>query len=289
MDVERSALNSGDALAQTDLLVTIWGSDRMGSTVERLGGLARQFATGLAGRGLRLQDAEIDDVERYVFAITRRGAVPSAGTQRQRRTAVADIYRAARTIDPLFPDPTTGIDLASKPPAGTRPVTGNELHLIRTAALGRTRNALRAAAVVALCEATATTGELLRVSWADTDLDTGQVQLPGATPIKARIGTLTSWGVGVLRHWHAHSTGVGPVIPSRSARRAHHGQAGMVSLLSQLISQAGLARSGLRPASIRLWAAQTELKQHGIEAAARALGVRSLDTAADALGYRWSQ
>ncbi|MFA5565292.1 MAG: hypothetical protein WC184_04355 [Acidimicrobiia bacterium] len=78
------------------------------------------------------------------------------------------------------------------------------------------------------------------------------------------------------------------MLPRRvGASRGHSAQAQTANYISGLLRSAGVQGSGVRPGSIRLWAARTVLETAGVEAAARALGIGSLDAAARALGYQW--
>jgi len=67
---------------------------------------------------------------------------------------------------------------------------------------------------------------------------------------------------------------------------AHSGQATISNLLSKLLRAAGLSGDDVRPGSIRLWAGSVTLRSAGIEAAARTLGLASLDATFDALGAK---
>lgn len=208
-----------------------------------------------------------------------------------RRTALRDLYRVLAGLDPTIVDPTARMGLPAKAGPGTRALTDEEIGLVRTAAIGRAHQPLRAAATIGLAEATGTTGEIPNIGWEQVDLDSGAVWLPGATPIRPRSGYLTGWGRGVLRRWHDNCPDhgpVGPVLPRRvGASRGHSAQAQTANYISGLLRSAGVQGSGVRPGSIRLWAARTVLETAGVEAAARALGIGSLDAAARALGYQW--
>ena len=66
-------------------------------------------------------------------------------------------------------------------------------------------------------------------------------------------------------------------------------QAATANLIIKLLGTAGIREPGVTPTSIRLWGAAQHLNTYGIEAAARVLGVDSLESAAAALGYHWQE
>lgn len=75
--------------------------------------------------------------------------------------------------------------------------------------------------------------------------------------------------------------------PHSVGTTAYAAQPAMSSALSRLISSAGVTDPQVRPSSIRLWGGANTLAASGIEAAARALGIDSLDATAAALGHDW--
>jgi len=272
--------------AEIDTIIAHWQHQtRATSTAARIDELARRFATRLTATGVAsLHDADLADCENFVWAPTRRGQPPAMHTVHLRRTVVRAIYRTLVELDPTRTDPTRQLDLPAKPAGGTRPLTDNEITLVRTTALTHPHQPARVAVTVALAEATATTGELHQICWEHLDLTTGTVELPGADPVTARTGTLTRWGHGVLTTHHAD----GFVIERRTPfRDPHSGQAAMSNLLARLLNDAGIHDPAVKPSSIRLWGARQHLTTSGIEAAARALGYDSLDRAATTLHHHW--
>lgn len=272
-------LDAWDLLAHSD------------TTRRRVSDLAARFARRLTATGVAsLLDATPADVDAFVWAPTRRNAAPAMSTVHLRRTAVRDLYRLVQAFELDVADPSVGLGLPAKDSARARPLTDGEMALVRTAALGRSRRPLRAAAVVALAEASATTGEIPKIAWADIDLDTARVHLPGADPIRPRTAELTTWGVGVLHRWRRTSDLAGAVVPRRPSGGGRYApQAATASMLAKLLTTAGVAGPGVRPTSIRLWAANTRLAEAGVESAALLLGIDSLDAAAATLGYQWQE
>ncbi|WP_334145090.1 hypothetical protein, partial [Rhabdothermincola sp.] len=287
----RLLLGAGPS-AEIDAVIAAWEREPLtDATRRRLGELARRFAARLDATGVAsITDATREDCEGFVWAPTRRRTPPSLHTVHLRRTALRAIYRTVTTLAPGTVDPSAGVDLPAKTGRRPRPLTDDELDRLRIAALGRTQQPLRAAAVIALAEASATSGEIPCIRWADVDLTASTVALPGADPIKARTGVLTDWGTAVLGRWQRACLPEPdhPVVTRRpSAATGHSAQAATANQLTRLLRSAGLDHRDIRPGSVRLWAAATALRRGGIEAAARTLGIDSLDAAADALDHRW--
>ena len=259
----------------------LWSEQSLStSTLERLAGLITRFANRLVATDVEsLLDASLADCEGFIWAPTKRNAVPSMYTVHLRRTAVRSLFRIMCELEPNFVDPTTHLDLPSKGDPRARPLTDDELSSLRIAALGRVRSSNRAALAVALAEATATTGEIPLVRWRDVNLAASAVALPGATPVRARTGALSPWGRGVLTKVHNETSPPAEsfVVSRRGYTNTHSGQAAIANLLAKLLDAAGLVGGDVRPTSIRLWAGANVLNSRGVEAAAAALGITGLD------------
>ena len=253
------------------------------STRERLGGLIERFAARLEATGVTsLLAVTPEHCEGFIWAKTRRQRNPSLATAHLRRSALTGLFAALRQVEPGLVDPTVALSLPSKTERRVRPLSDAEMTRVRVAALGRVRSSRRAALSVALAEASATTGEIAQIQWRDVDLGSGAVDLPGAMPIQPRTGHLSSWGRGVLTRFH-HDAQPRPeefVVPSRVGYAdPHSAQAAMANLLTKVLTAAGVTGPGVRPGSLRLWGARQVLVGFGVEAAAEALGVTSLDVA----------
>ena len=274
--------------AELAVVREIWSQQpRSRSTKERLGGLIERFASRLVATGVAsLLDARRVDCESFIWARTRRNTVPALATVHLRRSALSGLFAVLCELEPGFVDPTVDVALPAKTTRRVRPLTDAEMTSAHVAALGRVRSSRRAVLSVALAEATATTGEIPQVRWRDLDLAAGTVQLLGASPVRARRGQLSSWGVRVLRRVldEEHPDGGDFVVERRhDYGDAHSAQAAVANLLTKVLITAGLTAPGIRPTSIRLWGARQVLVRSGIEAAAAALGITSLDAARNAL------
>ena len=149
--------------------------------------------------------------------------------------------------------------------------------------------ASRRSLCVAFSYAGGTASEVAAVRRRDVDLDAARVAFGGAA---ARVGPLDQWSVETVWRFVRNN----PVVPDgdplcvtvgTGPSRATHS---VTVRLGQVLRDASIAaRPGVTARSIRLTTANRILQAHGIEAAARFLGSPSLDSTADALGYRWGQ
>ena len=142
--------------AEMVVLLTVWHDSAVAeSTFERMSGLAHRFATRLVATGVgSILEVSEADCESFMWAPTRRNVSPSVHTVHLRRTALRGVFRVLHQLDPAFTDPTATVDLPGRHGRCTRPLSNGEIVLLRTAALGRNRQPLRGASVIALAEAT---------------------------------------------------------------------------------------------------------------------------------------
>lgn len=260
----------------------------MDSTIERMSEVAERFARRVAARPT-IGDVTTDDCEAFIHAATRTGEPPSLATLHFRRTTLRALYRSLRYHDITDLDPTLDLELPAKSTRRTRPLTDDEINLLRLCALGRSTTNFRSALALALAEATATTREIPLVTTSDIDLTDMTIRLPGGARVEPRTSTLTTWGAGVLQRHLAAAPDARHLIPVRGDAQRLPAQAGTCNLLATLLDTAGLrTEPDVRPGSIRAWAGATTLRSTGrIDAAASRLGLRSLDATADLIGYDW--
>lgn len=287
-------LLAGTPTAQVDAAIRIWQEDREldPASIRRLGDLLQRFASRLQATGVgSVTDATEEDCDGFLWARTRRSEHPSIATVHLRRSTLRALYRTISGVRPDTVDPTRKIVLPPKHRAATRPLRDEEISLLRIAALGRTRGAQRTTALLALAEATGTTGEIPQVLWRHVDLPRGRVQLPGAHPVQPRTAQLTEWGTSALQRLADGSTaapGESITYQGRFAPDSHQAQAQTSSRLRRLLADAGLTEGGVVPTSIRLWQPARRLTTGTrIEDVAVMLGLQSLDSAAAALGHEW--
>ena len=249
----------------------------------------------LSARGAhRWPDVTAALVLDWCWAAHRRGSGrhrrTAQSTARNRQWAAFAAFEAAAMLDaPIDPAALIGPRIAR--PAdyvSARPLTDEEDQLARShgdAGLVASRRSV----MLAVSYASATAAEAAAVRMGDIDLDAGTVKLSGAA---ARVGPLDDWGIATVQRFVRNNPPIPPngllcVTAATSPSRAAHA---VTVRLGQILRDAGIAgRPGVTARSIRLTTADRILKAQDIEAATRFLGSRSLDTTAEALGYRWGQ
>jgi integrase len=280
------------------------GLDRIASRLEAEGSLSiesRPRVLGLVDRfgGFMVRAFGVTSLEAvtpaHVEAFIRSGSVlgepPSVATMRLRRSTLRLMFRTARDLGLIEGDPTLDLRLPSRTNEAARPLTDLEVQRCRRVTL-EDLTSTRLTVPWALGEATARTAEIPQLRVGDLDLAAGQVWIHGSSNTEARWGSLTTWGVGQLeRHLRDHATTDHDASwtyrgsENPESRRAHSSQA-----IRETLRRAGLGDDPqVRPASLAAWAGRQVLRTTGrIDAAARALGMRSLDGAARYIGWNWT-
>jgi hypothetical protein len=212
---------------------------------------------------------------------------PSVSTRYLRRSAVRALFRTARQLGLCDHDPTLDLVLPPRATQGCRPLEDDEVVLCRLTAES-TLFLTRVPAVWALAEATATPSEIAVVTADDLDLRAGVVRLAGARKRRPRLVKLTEWGATHL------AVRVGRHLPGHPLAYEGRGTPGSATAsisgaLHLLLKRSGLLEDpSVKPASVAGWRGRQELQHTGdISAAARLLGLRSLDAAASAVGWDW--
>ena len=211
-------------------------------------------------------------------------------TARNRQWAALEVCKAAAELGaPIDPRALIGERIA-RPTAYTsaRPLTDDEDRLVRE----RAESALAwsgLGVLVAAARSGGTAKELAALRLSDVDLEAATVAFGGPAP---RVNPLDGWSMEMMRRFLANqrreSLTESDLLcvsdESDSVRAAHS----VTVRLGGVLRDAGLkALPGVSARSIRLTTARRVLDSAGIEAAARFLGVPSLDTAAAALRHDW--
>lgn len=261
-------------------------------TLVRLEALMRQFAYFVEhGFGARdLAGVSAYAAALYVSAPTADGAEPGSSIRYFRRLAVRTLYRVMRSEGLEVGDPTLDLVLPSRAPGDFRPLEDDEVELCRAACVG-TAKRNRAAAVWALGEATARTGELPWIRRADVDVVAGTVWIAGTDRTDARRAELTEWGRAQLVRYLADEPGADedPVLYAGDPASAL-AQSSAVGAISRTLTRAGLGDApDVRPSSLAAWAGRKVFDETGrIDVAAKRLGMRSLDRTAVFIGWEWA-
>ncbi len=224
----------------------------------------------------------------FIDAKTKHGRSPALNTRRWRRSAINRVYAALRRAGYPAVDQTFLIDLGGssqsyvRGPRYGRPLIDSE---IRSCELAADTKRPRHQNAFALACATADASETDAIRPSDVDLDAGTVRIHGSFYRNERVRPLTSWGLQILR---ANLVGADPGRNLIALGTNWQTRLSQVSqCLDVVLSGAGLRHDPLvQLSSIRSWAGRTVYEAEGLEAAAVALGLRSLDGTAQLIGVK---
>jgi integrase/recombinase XerC len=241
-----------------------------------------------------LRDATVQHAETFMNGAVRGRAgrepwrEPSPATVRLRRTALRTLYMIARHLGLAENDPTLDLRVAGTIGLSTRPLTDEEETLGRIASRMSFFDT-RGPAIWALGQATATMAEAGRVQVLDVEVDRGRVRLCGTKKREPRWGCLSVWGQEQIAQRIAEIGG------DADRYVVYDGNGGLdrpdsavSNKLIEIFNVGGIRHHGVRPGSLPAWAGRRVFEESGrIEEVARALGVRSLDIAAEIIGWGW--
>ncbi|MEU3283016.1 hypothetical protein [Streptomyces antibioticus] len=288
----------------TDLVIDAWremaARDEMSEqTFDKFGLLFKRFGRFAAVRGaLLICDVGSGITEDFVNAKgrSRHGHVSDSAvaTRLLRRSVVRTAFRTLRELGLSDQDPTRDIVLPARTHEGVRPLSEDEVVLLRHHA-AYVRRPTRHAAAAALALAGGHSGEIGHAVVADLDLPHSRVWMHGARKYEPRWCRLDAWGRHVLAERAHHVTARHP--DTSTARLAVSCapapdsalQARTCVALRDLLRKIGLdGEADVTPASVTTRAAVEAFELTGrIEESARRLGLRSLDRAAAIVGYDW--
>jgi integrase len=262
-------------------------------SLRRITDVLRRFSRFAAALGDfdGVHDITAELVGAFVDARAADGRPPRIATRHLRRSALRLLFRVARELDLAAGDPTLDLHLPPRSPTIARPLTDEEVGLCRTAALYSLTSS-RLAAAWALAETSARTAELPHLRIADLDFDRERIWIHGSPRTEARWGQLSAWGQLQLER---RVRELDPAADAQTslvysgAGTAESQQASSCQAIGETLQRAGLASEpDIRPVSVAAWAGACSLASTGrIEEVARALGCRSLDTAARMIGHDW--
>jgi integrase/recombinase XerC len=263
--------------------------------------LLERFARYAAAQGVTMLDqADGALVTAFIQARgrSRRGEVATAAvaTRRLRRSVLRAFFRVGRHLLLTGADPTLDLVLPERPDRRFRPLDGDEAGLCRHFAQ-LTEDATRHAAVLALALAGIHSGEIGNLALGHLDAPGSRVWTDGSTRTQPRWCLLDPWGVRALerraeqvqaRRPHTDDPDTLPLLGIGGGSAAQR-QARVCVPLREVLDRAGLGDDPtLRPSSITAHAGWLAFQASGrIEDAARMLGMRSLDRAAELVGYDW--
>jgi len=224
----------------------------------------------------------------FISAVGLGGGRPSGPTMHHRRSVLRVFFRVLHGVDATVVDPTWALELPTRSVDARRPLSDDELNILRAVSLSTVAET-RQPSIVALAEAGAITTEIAAISAGDVDLDAGMVSLPGCYQAHPRRVPLTDWGATQLARRIRHLNGDDRPLTYAGADHRHAGQASMSTNLRRLFTRAGLTgEPDLGLGSVRAWAGKRVFDTTGrIDAAAHVMGCRSLDAAARLIGWDW--
>lgn len=234
--------------------------------------------------------AEVDGavVREFLDTRTSTGGLPSVSTARARLTAVRLLYRVLRELRLADHDPTLDVRLEHRSYPSVRALTDQEVEACRWASLA-TLIATREPAVWALAEAGASTGEIGFVRTPDLDLVSARAWVSGGRKGAARWLPLDDWEATQLGR-RARQVGTDAPLAYAADGSYDSRRSSVTAVLTRILRRAGLgAVDGVEPRSVSAWVGRRVLDDtRRIEAVALRLGLRSLDLAADVIGWDWS-
>ncbi|MGA5205192.1 site-specific integrase [Streptomyces variegatus] len=289
--------------------VTLWtamtSQGQMSPQTNRsFGQLLERYQRYAQARGVvLLDDVTVDFAEDFVFAQgrTRHGRIgeSATATQHQRRAVLRSFYRTLRELGLTDADPTRDMVLPERARTLIRPLAEDEVVALRHAAEYVTRPS-RHAAAAALALSGGHTGEIGHIRIRDLDQSAEAVWMHGSTRTDARWCPLDPWALRILLSRAAfvarqqrtpEAVSNARLAVSSAPAPDEQLQARACVALSDLIRRIGLgADPRVKPASLTAYAAVRIFDEAGkIEDVARGLGLRSLDRAADLVGYDWAR
>jgi len=231
-------------------------------------------------------------IERFVHAKDGSGHVPTVASMHRRRAAVRCLWRHLRAMGAAFGDPTADLHLPPRSSRPTRALTDDEMALCEWASSGY-NNSTRYPAIWALAEAGASMTEMPWIALKSLDLDGALVALDGGSRLRPRFAPLTDWGVRALR-CHVQATGLrGDDTTVVYHRRSEDDRSPtLIEPVRKVLEWAGiLDEPDLNPSeAARGWLGAAVFSQtRSIEAVANALGLASLDRAAELICHDWQE
>jgi integrase/recombinase XerC len=244
--------------------------------------------------GLAISDVSLIEqvhAEEFIHSLRKDRGEPTVPTMHLRRGGVRLLFREGRRLDLVDGDPTIDIVLPPRSILSTRALTDDEVELCRLSAVVSTTD-LRSPIVWALAECTARVSEIAKVCVRDVDVDGDRVFIGGSTRTDQRWAPMTPWArLHLARRLAAGRLGAepdAPLVPWRSRSPKRPTSAATMAVV-EILRRAGIhGEPDVRPGSVVGWAGGRLLREgRSIDQVARALGSRSLDRAAETIGFDW--
>jgi integrase/recombinase XerC len=297
-----SVMTSRDLDAVLEVVEAVWASDvdtgdMSDQTFDRYLALVGQFTGFAQANGITTLDGSLQVYEAWLLAWGRdrsgHPCPPGLSVRHLRSCAVRALFHTARTLGLTTLTPAyQSRELGAAARKG-RSLNEAEADILRSVATTYQHTRLATAAAVGL--AGGGSADIASMGPEHVDLDEGTLRLPGGRQVAARTVAIPGqWEYEVLATRLAdlrEAGGPGSGLVVSRTGDAQSRQAGAAIALGEILQAAGLRSDpDIKPASIQRWAATVAFESGGgISAAARLLGVSSLDTAAAAIGWDWTE
>jgi integrase len=288
--------DSLDALALTHWGDRVARQEMTPGTASRYARVFASFVRFAAASGAALDEVDSPLCRSFIHARMATGVQPASSTCRFRLTVVRDAYRGFVAAGLVGKDPTIGLRVAQDPQHRTpAPLTPQEASRLRAAGRLSPRDYLRPV-VVELALAGGSHAEIAEATVAHVNLATGDLRLGKRIVTLDPIARSTmSARVAACRRTYRrkHLSWDPDAVPLALTRplAAYPPTSIAPSISSSLgraMRSAGLTRPGLRPTSIREYAAnRCYALDRRVESVAALLGLESLDAARGYIDQVW--
>lgn len=244
-----------------------------------------------------LSDANTGVCKAFILASRSGGQPPAPATSRFRLTVVRDAYLALALSGCAADDPTAGLRVPQIPQVRrSAPLTPVEAARLRSAGRIAPRDHLRPTTV----ELALLGGSHLDIAEAvvdDLDLREARITMGSraleldafaVTTLSARVAAARNSARRASLPWDPSTVPLALTRPLAMYPPASIAPS-ISSNLSRALASAGITRIGVRPASVREYAANREYAIAGIEAAAELLGLDSLDATRGFICTDWQR
>ena len=266
--------------------------------------MLQSFARYAAANGVLTCDAVHSSLcTGFVNAAVPRHGAPMAATRRFRLTVVRETFRVLNGVCAVAENPADGLSIETEVgerPRTQVPLTPSEVGRIRASGRMNAQDTLRPAAVTAALLG-ASHREIFELVVAHVDLDHAQIHLGAARKNSRRLPldendmlALQARMAAQEHSWRRRGLDWRPnTVPLASRSEASEYPSASIAPtvstnLSRALHRAGVARRGVRPRSLREYAAnRTYALTERVEEVARVLGLSSLDTAMTFIDPGW--
>jgi integrase len=293
--------SSASMLLATESVREHWASRVQAGTMTpgsaaRYGRVFAAFGRYVGAHCIRLHEVDVELCTAFIYAPCRGMRPPAASTSRFRLTVIRDAFAALIAAGALPVDSTATLRVAQVAQERSPvPLSPAEAQRLRAAGRIMPRDHLRPA-TVELALVGASHMDVARTSVADLHLSEGRVCVGSrwaeldpfaSATLAARVAACRRVARRDGRAWDPASTALALNRPLESYPETSIAP-GISSGLSRALAAAGITRAGVRPASIREYAANRAYALSGrVEAVAELLGLDSLDGAAGFVDADW--